>query len=515
VTEANKNNMPSVLVVDDEAGLRDMLTFGLTDRGYRVVCAATGEEGIEKSKHEGFDLVVTDMMMPGIGGIEVLKNIKRIQPRAEVIMATGCATLETAVESMKLGAYDYITKPYGLDQLCILFDKALEHGRLTAKVNHLEEMNRIKSEFLATISHELRTPMNAIIGYSSLLLDKAYGEISTKQEQSLRRIDTNAKNLLQVISNVLDISKLSAGHMTLYPEPCDFKEIAHEVFSAVECLAQERNLTLTIDVPMSIPIRTDKTKLKQVLINLVGNAIKFTHRGSVTLRAEVLTGPFRIRIYVQDTGIGIKEEDLPLLFEDFKQLDASSTREYGGTGLGLSITKKLVELFGGAIRVQSILDVGSTFIVTLPLDIVPEAAPFEKSVVHGQNDQNIVLSIDDDPEMLTLIAHTLAGTGFKSAGAQSGEEGLARARQLHPLAITLDIMMPHMDGWSVLQQLKNDPQLRAIPVFIVSMIENKALGFSLGVADYLMKPFDRKEFIAKLKECTTSAPVPETTSRDF
>jgi signal transduction histidine kinase len=506
MTETNKNQQPAVLVVDDEAGLRDMLSFGLTDRGYRVVCAASGEEGLEKAKHERFDLVVTDMMMPGIGGVEVLKGLKAIQPHAEVIMATGCATLETAVESMKQGAYDYISKPYGLDQLCILFDKALEHRRLKAKVGHLEELNRMKSEFLANMSHELRTPMNAIIGYSSLLIDKAYGDISPKQEQGLKRIETNAKNLLQLINNILDFSKLSAGRMLLYVEPCDLKEIAEEVQSAVEVLARERNLTFTVEIPASIPLRTDKTKLKQILINLIGNAIKFTHRGGVSLRGETLTGPSRVRIYVEDTGIGIKEEDVALLFEDFKQLDATATREYGGTGLGLSITKKLVELFGGAIRVQSTVGVGSSFIITLPMEpAVVESAPIPMPALDIPKDQKIVLSIDDDVEVLTLMSDTLQGTAYKSVGAQTGQEGLALAHQIRPHAITLDIMMPHMDGWSVLQILKSDPVLRDIPVFIVSFTENKALGFSLGVTDYLVKPLDRKEFIVKLDECEKAA----------
>jgi signal transduction histidine kinase len=499
--------LPSILVIDDEQGLRDMLTFGLTDRGYRVVTAATGEEGLEKAGCEEVDLVVTDIMMPGISGVEVLKELKKIQPKAEVIMATGCATLETAVESMKLGAYDYISKPYGLDQLCVLLGKALEHRRLTAKVGQLEELNRLKSEFLANMSHELRTPMNAILGYTSLLLEKAYGDISAKQEQGLKRIDINAKNLLQLINNILDFSKLAAGRMTLYRESCDLREIVDEVMATVECLAHERNLTLTADVQETTQLLTDKTKLKQVLINLIGNAIKFTQRGGVTLRTEVLTGPARVRLSVQDTGIGIKPDDRALLFEDFKQLDASQTREYGGTGLGLSITKKLVELFGGAVRVQSTPGVGSTFIVTLPLEsgTVAEALPVGKAVDAVQG-QKVILSIDDDPEVLALLADSLQGTGFKSISAQNGQEGLALARQLHPYAITLDIMMPHMDGWTVLQHLKSDPATRTIPVFILSITENKALGFSLGVTDYIIKPFDRSDLLSKLKECDTTGP---------
>ncbi len=502
------NGVYKVLIIDDEIGLRDMLVFGLTDRGYHVVPAASGEEGVEKSKHENFDLMVCDIMMPDKGGVEVLKEVKMIQPDIEVIMATGYATLETAVESMKEGAFDYIPKPFGLDQLCVIFEKALERRRLKAQVGKLQVLNRLKSEFLASMSHELRTPMNAIIGYTSLILDRTYGELTPKQENGLKRIETNSRNLLQLINNILDLSKLNAGRMPLFKETCQLKELTDEVLQTMDCLARERKLTLSAEVPETLSLETDKTKLKQVLINLVGNAIKFSHEGNISIKAEMLADPARLRLFVQDTGIGIKEEDIPLLFEEFKQLDASPTREYGGTGLGLAICKKIVELMGGTIQVKSSLKTGSTFIVTLPVEmklteeeIRPLAPALEAKV-----GQKVILSIDDDPEVLTLLADSLQGTGYSFLGAQSGHEGLAMARQVRPHAITLDIMMPHMDGWSVLQVLKNDPELRSIPVFIVSIMENKALGFSLGVTDYIVKPFDRKDLLSKLNACEKGAP---------
>src|SRR5258708_2191002 len=223
--ESLNNGPQRVLVIDDEAGLRDMLVFGLTDRGYHVVPASSGEDGVEKAKHENFDLMVCDIMMPGKSGVEVLAEVKAIQPDIEVVMATGYATLETAVESMKRGAFDYIPKPYGLDQLCVIFEKALERRRLKAQVGKLQELNRLKSEFLANMSHELRTPMNAIIGYTSLILDKTYGEITPKQENGLKRIETNSRNLLQLINNILDLSKLNAGRMPLFKEKCPLKEL--------------------------------------------------------------------------------------------------------------------------------------------------------------------------------------------------------------------------------------------------------------------------------------------------
>jgi len=500
--------MNKVLIIDDESGLRDMLVFGLSDRGYLVIPAVSGEEGIEKARHEAFELVVCDIMMPGKSGVEVLKEIKAIQPDVEIIMATGYATLETAVESMKLGAFDYISKPYGLDQLCLIFEKALERRGLKAQVGKLQELNRMKSEFLANMSHELRTPMNAIIGYTSLILDKTYGEITPKQENGLKRIETNSRNLLQLINNILDLSKLNAGRMQLFKETCQLKEITDEVLHTMEGLARERKLTLSVDVPESLAIETDKTKLKQVLINLVANAVKFTHEGSVSIKAETLTGPARLRLYVQDTGIGIEQEDIPLLFEEFKQLDASPTREYGGTGLGLAICKKIVELMGGSIQVKSVQGTGSTFIVTLPVElrVAEQSIKPSSPALPPTQGEKLILSIDDDPEVLALLGDSLKGSGYSFLGAQSGQEGLALARQMKPYAITLDIMMPHMDGWSVLQTLKSDPELKNIPVIIVSITENKALGFSLGVTDYIVKPFDRQELLSKLKVCEKGAP---------
>lgn len=498
----------SVLMIDDEQGLREMMVFGLSDRGYHVVPAANGDEALEMIAREQFDLVVCDIMMPGRSGVEVLKSIKEIQPQAEVIMATGYATLETAIESMKHGAYDYVSKPYELDQLCLIFQKALEHRRLKAQVGQLEELNRLKSEFLANMSHELRTPMNAIMGYTSLILDRVYGDIAPKQEESLKRIEVNAKNLLQLINNILDISKLSAGRMPLFIESCNLNDLTKEVLETVECLARERKLHLTASVPADLKIKTDKTKLKQVLINLIGNAIKFTHEGEICIKVGTDPSQSVVRIVVQDSGIGISEKDIPLLFQEFRQLDASPTREYGGTGLGLSICKKIIELQGGTIEIKSEIGVGSTFTVVLPFEaklvqeeIIPAGIPA------GINkDQKIILSIDDDPEVLALLSDSLIGSGYSFVGCQTGEEGLALARQIHPHVITLDIMMPHMDGWSVLQILKNDPKLRSIPVLIISILENRALGYSLGVTDYIVKPFNRQDLLRKLKACEKAAP---------
>jgi CheY-like chemotaxis protein len=487
-------------VIDDEIGLCEMLVFGLSDRGYDVTTAASGEEGIEKLRKQPFDLVVSDIMMPGKNGVEVLKEIKQISPETEVIMATGYATLETAVESMKQGAYDYITKPYGLEQLNAIFEKAQERRQLRAQVGRLEELNRLKSEFLASMSHELRTPMNAIIGYTSLLLDGVYGPLGDKQKQSLKRVETNSKNLLQLINDILDLSKLSSGRMPICKESFSLQALGKEVTEIMESLAKECSLRLVSSIPEDLALYSDKTKIKQVLINLVGNSLKFTKEGEVGIRAQITADGQNTQIEVFDTGIGIRPEDIGQLFQEFKQLDSSTTREYGGTGLGLSICKKIVELLGGRIEAQSELGKGSIFRFILPIGQVPVKEDLPVPVgTEAPNGSRKLLAIDDDPEVLNLLADSLKGTGYTLVGAQSAEEGLALAGQIHPFAITLDIMMPHRDGWFVLQALKNDPHLRAIPVFIVSICENRELGFSLGVADYIVKPFDRRDLLDRLR----------------
>jgi DNA-binding response OmpR family regulator len=491
-----------MLVIDDEKGLRDMLVYGLTQRGYAVSTAENGREAVEKAKNDSFDLALCDLMMPEMGGIETLQHLKELNPMIEVIMVTGYATLETAVESMKHGAYDYIAKPYELDHLCRIFERALEHGRLRAKVGELENINRLKSEFMANMSHELRTPLNAIIGYSSLILDKVYGDLPAAQEQPMNCVLTSSRNLLALINDVLDISKLNAGMMSLYLEEFDLAGIVREVAETMNGLALEKGLSLTWKAPpLPVTVKCDKTKVKQILINLVGNALKFTASGSVSI--ELSSAGSAVSLIVRDTGAGIAAKDIPVIFEEFKQLDGTATRQHGGTGLGLSITKRLTALLGGEILVESELGKGSAFSVSFDaakLAAAPKSplAPALAAPPADGKPRRILLAIDDDPEVHQLIRDSLAGTAYTVVTAASGDEGLAIARKLKPAVVTLDIMMPHQDGWSILQKFKGDPQLSGIPVIILSIVENKALGFALGVADYLVKPFERRALLKKL-----------------
>jgi len=494
-------NIPTrILVVDDEQGMRDFLFFDLGARGYKVFTAATCDEALAIMAKEPIDVVVSDLAMPKLNGLELLGAIKKISPKIEVILMTGYATVETALESMKRGAYDYITKPFQSDDLCRIIERALEKRHMNREIDQLQELNRLKSEFLATMSHELRTPMNAIIGYTSLILDHVYGDVPLKQGEALERVVASAKHLLSLINSVLDLSKLNAGMMPVHLSEFDLGKLVQEVVDTMQALAVEKDLSFTCSYPPGLIVRSDRTKVKQVLVNLAGNALKFTDRGCVSAGVHVLADGSSVEMKISDTGPGIDEKNIQMIFEEFTQLDGSVTRKHGGTGLGLSITKKIVELLGGWIHVESRLGAGSTFIFNLPgvIKLVdPKILGDLKPLSHTAHSK-VLLAIDDDPEAIRLLRDSLTGSGYELAAALSGEEGVVMARQIKPDVITLDIMMPHQDGWSVLRLLKTDPELRDIPVIICSIIENRALGFSLGVSDYLVKPFDRRVLLDKL-----------------
>jgi CheY-like chemotaxis protein len=491
----------SVLVIDDEPAIRNMLRRSLPQQGYTVTLADSGEQALEKARRSPYQIAICDLAMPGMDGVATLKGLKGLRPEMEVVMSTGYASLESAIAAIKAGAYDYVAKPYALDHLFSVLDKALEHGRLKTKINELETANRLKSEFLANMSHELRTPLNAIVGYTSLILDGVYGPTSAEQRGPLDRVMANSHNLLALINDILDFSKLNAGMMPVFLEHLDAAALVREVAQTLGCLATEKGLVLETDAPAPLPMRGDKTKLKQILNNLAANAIKFTEKGNVTLSARPSPDGSGVVLSVSDTGPGVAPEHRARIFEQFTQIDGSLTRRHGGTGLGLSITKKLCELLGGDITVESPPGKGATFTARLPAGLpkTPDLLLDRPANAAGGDGRKILLCIDDDPEVLRLLHDSLSGTEYAFCGAGTAAEGLAMARQLRPFLITLDILMPHRDGWSVLQELKADPALRSIPVFILSIMENRSLGFSLGVSDYLVKPFERQVLLEKLR----------------
>lgn len=373
-----------------------------------------------------------------------------------------------------------------------------------------EQANQLKSSFLANMSHELRTPMNAIIGYTEMMLedlsDSADDPAATQMSQDLERIRSAGKHLLALINDVLDLSKIEAGKMQLSLETFPIDALLKDVVDTVKPLVAKNGNTLQLDVPQDPgTMHADLTRLRQSLFNLLSNAAKFTDHGTITLQVQPDdSGPLpRIRFAVTDTGIGMTEEQLGRVFEDFAQADASTTKRFGGTGLGLSISRRFCRLMGGDITVRSAAGVGSTFVIDLPLH-VSEAAVEEEAIDSppqtGQGG-DLVLVIDDDPGMLDLLGRLLNREGYRVATATTGDEGLAIVQRQRPQAIILDVLMPHQDGWSVLSTIKNDPDTRAIPVIVLTMLDDSEMAFSLGAADFMTKPVDRHQLAASLRRC--------------
>ena len=376
-----------------------------------------------------------------------------------------------------------------------------------------EQANRTKSAFLANMSHELRTPMNAIIGYSEMLVEEAEDRHQESFIPDLNKIHSAGKHLLGLINDVLDLSKIEAGKMTLYLEDFVISTMIAEVAATIQPLVAKNSNRLVCECAPSLgSMHADVTKIRQTLFNLLSNAAKFTHEGTITLTAfrEFSGGIEFVSFRVADTGIGMTPEQLGKLFNAFVQADASTTRKYGGTGLGLAISRKFCQFMGGDVTVTSEHGKGTVFTAFVPVRVVdpaasrapvapPEsaAAPVEApSPVGGEGP--LVLVVDDDPAVLDLLSRNLSREGYAVRTAANGPAALALARELNPKLITLDVMMPTVDGWSVLTALKSDVVTRDIPVVMISMVDDKQLGFALGAAEYLTKPIDRDRLVELL-----------------
>lgn len=436
--------------------------------------------------------------------------------------------LELSISHMHLGEQQYF-----IGIVRDITERKRAAAELALARDQALEASRAKSVFLANMSHELRTPLNAIIGYSEMLQEEAEDLDQTEFVPDLQKINAAGKHLLSLISDILDLSKIEAGRMDLYLENFDIATMINDVVTTIQPLIQKNKNTLVIEGSEPLgSMYADLTKVRQIIFNLLSNASKFTERGQITLTVErmndssandifsphhlppaVQEGSAFILFKVSDTGIGMTPEQLDKLFQEFSQADASTTRRYGGTGLGLAISRHFCQMMGGDIVVESQAGHGSTFTVRLPVQVArePVAAPVGPTPALTpaspvSSGKDVILVIDDDPSVRDLMERFLQKEGFQVETAASGEAGLRLAKELHPAAITLDVMMPGLDGWAVLTALKADPTVADIPVVMLTMMNDKNLGYALGASDYLTKPIERDRLAAVLSKYRCEVP---------
>jgi signal transduction histidine kinase/CheY-like chemotaxis protein len=390
--------------------------------------------------------------------------------------------------------------------------KVLERtAELGSALMTVREASHAKSSFLAKMSHELRTPLNAIIGYSELLSEDS---TDAAVKEDLSKILSAARHLLGLINDVLDLSKIEAGKMDLYIEPLDLWTIVQEIAGIVAPLCEKHKNTLIVECPDSIGVvHADATKLRQILLNLLSNASKFTEAGKVTMkgtRASV-DGEDWIQIDISDTGIGMTAEQMGRLFQAFTQADPSTSSKYGGTGLGLAICRQFARIMGGEVTVSSVHGQGSTFTFRMPARVRrPKAATGAQSAVPpptepAEKQAQDVLVIDEDESVQKALTKILEPEGFSVISARTGQDGLRLARERNPKIIILDILMPDMDGWTVLKELKQDPHLSAIRVVLLTMTDDKETGFALGASAFINKPIEQDQLLEAIQHHKASA----------
>ncbi|HPH96352.1 MAG TPA: CHASE4 domain-containing protein [Anaerolineaceae bacterium] len=429
----------------------------------------------------------------------VLHPVSQLSREVRIIGTTGASDRRVTVS----GKDELASLAGDVNRMLETLQK-VEEQYLQAK-ERAEAANEAKSAFLANMSHELRTPLNAIIGYSEMLQEDAADRKDTAAVEDLAKIQSAGKHLLALINDVLDLSKIEAGKMQLYVEIFDLHQLLKETITLASPLITKNGNTFKLMADQAPhQVRLDQTRLRQCLFNLLSNAAKFTHNGQITLevRSEIEAGETWVNFLVSDTGIGMDPAQIEKLFQPFTQADASTTRRFGGTGLGLTITRHFAQMMGGNITVQSMLGAGSTFIMRLPvalaLPVDYRANPSKPVQLLKENKR--ILIIDNDPAARDLLLRALNREGYEATCVNNGQEGLEQARKIRPALITLDIMMPGMDGFQVLEHLQADPWLAQIPVIVISMIDNQRVHEARGVAECLTKPVDKTVLLETVKK---------------
>ena len=525
---------PILLAIDDDPDNRAFLTKAVAKQGFEVVTAPNATQARRQLDSRRPALIFLDVQMPEESGLALLPQMLRDYPESVVVMMTAYGSEQVAAEALRGGADDYIAKPIDLQRLRALLERNLDKQRLRAErqslvarlkdsnrylmrqhaalrradeeilqINRqLEQSNRYKSEFLANMSHELRTPLNAVLGFSEILLDATMNLTSGERTEFLRNIHSSGQHLLGLINDILDLAKIEAGKMELHAEEMPVAEALQEVTSILEPMARQQGLQLILaglaDVGV---IKADRSKFKQVLYNLLSNAVKFTPPpGQITV--TVKDSPEQLTVSVHDTGIGMKEEDLPKLFREFEQIDGSYTRRYQGTGLGLALCRRFVEMHGGRIWAESHFGKGSTFTFTIPRDarLGPVAEPsLDEAQTVESMELPLVLVVEDDPASSQRLTAEIQGVGFRVAHAVDGNEAVRKAMEILPDLIVIETVLPVKDGWQVLTELRARAATADVPVLVCSVTKNQQLMTEFGVVGYVAKPWATKTMQDELR----------------
>jgi len=514
----------TVNLITDRFNVYHAAIFIVEETGFNAVLKeGTGEAGAEMKQME-HSLQLNDKSIVGsvasTGQLVVANNVLEnplymahpllAETRSELAIPLKIGTRVIGVidmQSRELNSFneDEVSVLQTLaDQVAVAIDNARSFELSQQAVMEMREADRLKSQFLANMSHELRTPLNSIIGFSRVILKGIDGPVTELMQQDLTAIYNSGQHLLGLINDILDSAKIEAGKMELAFDEVNIQDLTHSVLSTMSGLIKDKPIEMRQFIEQDTPtVRADAIRIRQVMINLLSNAAKFTEEGSITVNVA----PYRedgkklVKISVTDTGSGISIQDQEKLFQAFSQVDASPTRKSGGTGLGLSICKQLINMHGGQIWVESKEGEGSTFHFTLPL--------FNKENELAEEGNKVILTIDDDPQVIGLYERYLQPQGYHVHPLTDPSRAVEVAKQVKPFAITLDIMMPGTDGWTVLDTLKSDSATRNIPVIICSIVEDIEKGFNLGASDYLVKPILEEDLVNSLDRLNADGSIRE------